>query len=91
MFKILGVVLMCVQLIIGSPETEELKRKCLNDEEFPADVKLCSIKDGIASFEFIERTLTFRCISIQLQNTSDTAKNLTIKVTSKYDLTYVSK
>lgn len=90
MFKILGVVLMCVQLIIGSPETEELKRKCLDDEEFPEEVKMCTIKDGIATFEFIERTMTFRCISIKLQNSTLNTRNLTIKVTSKFDLTYVS-
>ena len=91
MYKILGiVVLLCVKLIIASPETEELKRKCLTDEEFPSDVNICSVRDGIAIFQFTENTITFRCISILLQNQPNETSVLTIKSTLMYELNYVS-
>ena len=90
MFKLLGVLLLCVQLIAGSLETEELKRKCLRDEEFKDDVKICSIKNNVAIFEKIDRSMTFRCISLMVENQISDSSNLTIKVSQPYEVDYVS-
>ncbi|CAO1431475.1 unnamed protein product [Diamesa serratosioi] len=91
MFKILGILVLCVQLIIGAIETEELKRQCLSDEEFTEDVKICSVKDGIAIFEVKDRSTTFRCITITFENesTDDYPYYLTMKLTNEYVLSYL--
>lgn len=90
MYKTFGLLLLCVQLIIGSPETEELKHNCLNDEGFSSNVKICSIKDDIAIFEFVEQSMTFRCISIlwTSKDVNDTQRILKIK--PAFEIYYVS-
>lgn len=90
MFKLLGILLLCAQLIAGSLETEELKRKCLKDEQFKDDVKICSIKNNVAIFEKVERSMTFRCISMMLENQTSDSSNLTIKLSQPYEVDYVS-
>lgn len=90
MFKEFGILLLCVQLITGLINVEELKKKCINDEEFKNDVKTCFIKDNVAMFEVINRSMTFRCISITIEKQSSASSNLTISLTPGFDVSYVS-
>lgn len=90
MFKLFAIVLFCVTNSVDSElNFSKLTNDCLKDT-LDGAVKSCSISSNFGVYDLREGSSTFRCLTYNRDPIDENFDIFTIKVSSPFDLHYVS-